>query len=299
MPIPEQLAQRLAALAANNTSGASELLREALDILTTARATGADMPDVARAVCQAQPSMAPLWNAAATALSPDPERLNVFAQHVRRAPAALARYASAHFADADAGGPVHSPRGFRLEAEEQFRVVTLSYSSSVVIVLKAIAATHRLHVSCSESRPALEGRRLATDLAAAGISVTCYGDAAIAKALDTAEAILVGADAVASSWFLNKTGTRMLAAAATYHGVPVYVVATRDKFVDDVIAGQLGERPVDPREVWDSAPEGVRLHNSYFETTPLDLVTAVISDIGVLGAGMVPDVCATSAALRG
>jgi translation initiation factor 2B subunit (eIF-2B alpha/beta/delta family) len=293
VPIPEQLAQRLAALAANNTSGASELLREALDILTTARATGADMPDVARAVCQAQPSMAPLWNAAATALSPDPERLNVFAQHVRRAPAALARYAAAHFADADAGG------FFRLPAEEQFSVVTLSYSSSVVIVLKAIAATHRLHVSCSESRPALEGRRLATDLAAAGISVTCYGDAAIAKALDTAEAILVGADAVASSWFLNKTGTRMLAAAATYHGVPVYVVATRDKFVDDVIAGQLGERPVDPREVWDSAPEGVRLHNSYFETTPLDLVTAVISDIGVLGAGMVPDVCATSATLRG
>jgi translation initiation factor 2B subunit (eIF-2B alpha/beta/delta family) len=298
----------VAALAANNTSGASELLREALDILTTARAAGVDMPDVARAVREAQPTMASLWNAAAAALSPDPERLNVFAQHVRRAPAALARYAAAHFADPDAGGffrlkaeaTKNQVRGFRLQAEDQqFRVITLSYSSSVVIVLKAIAATRRVHVSCSESRPALEGRQLATDLAAAGMAVTCYSDAAIADALDTADAVVVGADAVASSWFLNKAGTRMLAAVALYQSVPVYVVATRDKFVDDAVAGQLGERPVDPREVWDSPPEGVRVHNAYFEATPLDLVTSVISDIGVLGAGMVPAVCATSAALHG
>jgi translation initiation factor 2B subunit (eIF-2B alpha/beta/delta family) len=285
VPVPEQLAQRVAALAANNTSGASDLLREALDILTAARATGVDMPDVARAVREAQPTMASLWNAAAAALSPDRERLNVFVQHVRRAPVALARYGAAHFADLNAG--------------HDFRIVTISYSSSVVVVLKAIAAARRLHVSCTESRPALEGRQLAADLAAAGIAVTCYGDAAIADALDTADAVLVGADAVAPSWFLNKTGTRMLAAAATYQSVPVYVVATRDKFVDDAVAGQLGERPVDPREVWDSPPEGVRVHNAYFEATSLDLVTSVISDMGVLGAGMVPDVCATSAALHG
>ena len=40
-----------------------------------------------------------------------------------------------------------------------------------------------------------------------------------------------------------------------------------------------------------SAPAGVTVRNPYFERTPLDIVTAIISDIGVLGTGMVPDVC--------
>ena len=302
MPVPEQLAERLAALAANTTSGASELLHEALDILVTARAAGAGVPDVARRVCEAQPSMAPLHNAAAAAVSPDPERLNVFAERVRRAPAALARYASAHFADADADSfrlkaeateHIEKSRGFRLEAEvPAFRVVTLSYSSSVLIVLKAIATMHRLHVSCSESRPALEGRRLAADLAAAAIPVTCYGDAAIGTALDTANALIVGADAVSASAFLNKTGTRMLLATATQHGVASYVVATRDKFANRELSERLTIRHGEPGEIWNAAPQGVIVQNPYFEWTPLDLVTAVISDIGILGAGMIPDVCA-------
>src|SRR6185503_878188 len=106
-------------------------------------------------------------------------------------------------------------------------------------------------VSCSESRPALEGRRLASELVAAGIPVTYFSDAAIATALGPpdfaaahargggADVVLVGADAIAATWFLNKTGTRMLAAAATQQGVPVYVVASRDKFAGRELAARL------------------------------------------------------------
>src|SRR5436190_1738139 len=80
-------------------------------------------------------------------------------------------------------------------------------------------------------RPALEGRRLASRLAAAGIAVTYFSDAAISQALGGADAVVFGADAVAPEWFLNKSGTRMLAAAAGQQGLPVHVIATRDKFV--------------------------------------------------------------------
>ena len=83
----------------------------------------------------------------------------------------------------------------------------------------------------------------------------------------------------------------MLAAAASQQGVPFYVVATRDKFVSSEIASRLVVRSGDPNEIWDAPPEGVEVWNPYFESTPLDLVTAVISDTGVLGTGMVPDVC--------
>ena len=220
--------------------------------------------------------MASMWNAAAAALSDDPDRLNRFAERLRRAPAAIARFATSHFAE---------------DAARQMRVVTLSYSSSVLVALNAIRKIRPLAVSCSESRSALEGRRLATDLAAAGMPVTLFSDSAIAHALDDADAVMVGADAIAPSWFLNKSGTRMLAAAAAQRGVPVYVIAARDKFVPQQVADRLVIRSGDATEIWATPPPGVDVRNPYFESTPLDLVTAVISDVGILGTGMIPDVC--------
>jgi methylthioribose-1-phosphate isomerase len=114
---------------------------------------------------------------------------------------------------------------------------------------------------------------------------------AAAQARGGANVVLVGADAIAPAWFLNKTGTRMLAAAATQQGVPVYVVASRDKFVGRELAARLVIRSGEPAEVWDSPPDGVDVRNPYFELIPFDLVTAVISDVGILGTGMIEDVC--------
>jgi len=273
---PDELLRRIEALRADSTSGASALVQEAIAILSSARAAHADVDSIARLICTAQPSMAPMWNAAAAALSDDPERLNRFAERLRRAPAAIARFATSHFA---------------ADAARQMRVVTLSYSSSVLVALNAIRKIRPLAVSCSESRSALEGRRLATDLAAAGMPVRLFSDSAIAHALDDADAVMVGADAIAPSWFLNKSGTRMLAAAAAQRGVPVYVIAARDKFVPQQVADGLVIRSGDATEIWATPPPGVDVRNPYFESTPLDLVTAVISDVGILGTGMIPDVC--------
>ena len=272
-----ELNQRIDALAADRTTGASGIVAKALDILTAAKASDVDLREVTEALFRAQPTVASVWNAAAAALSDDPTRLTQFAERVRRAPHAIARYAATHFAEHVSDRPLH--------------LVSISSSGSVVVALKAIRAARTVRVSCSESRPALEGRRLAAELVAAGIPVTYFSDAAIADALGDADAVLVGADAIASTWFLNKTGTRMLAAAATQQGVPVYVVASRDKFAGRELAARLVIRSGEPAEVWDSAPAGVDVRNPYFEVIPLDLVTAVISDVGILGTGMIPDVC--------
>jgi methylthioribose-1-phosphate isomerase len=286
--IPSELNRRIAALAADRTTGASGILSKALEILTAARVADIDLRPVADGLCLAQPTMASVWNASAAALSENPDRLTQFAERVRRAPEAIARYAATLFSDDASERPLH--------------VVSVSCSGSVVVAIKAIRTARAVRVSCSESRPALEGRRLAAELAAAGIPVTCFSDAAIANALSTADAdvppatggadvVLVGADAIAPTWFLNKAGTRMLAAAATQQGVPVYVVASRDKFVGRDLAARLVIRSGEPAEVWGSPPAGVEVRNPYFELIPLDLVTAVISDAGILGTGMVPDVC--------
>ena len=58
--------QRVARVAANRTSGASELLDESIAILRDALAAGC-VPEVVRGLCLAQPAMAPLWNASPSA----------------------------------------------------------------------------------------------------------------------------------------------------------------------------------------------------------------------------------------
>jgi len=275
--VVESLSGRIALLASDRESGASEILDEVIAILREAVAAGVPMLPVARAVCRAQPTMASVWNAALEVLAPGGgERLETFAQRVTRGADAAVRVGSAFFLD---------------EVERPLRVVTLSFSRSVASLLEAIATRRDVRVSCSESRPALEGRRLASRLGSAGIAVTAFSDAALGHALASADAVLVGADAVAPDWFLNKSGTRMLAAAAAQQGIPVYVVATRDKFVGHGVAARLVLREGAPKDIWESPPAGVTVRNPYFEPTPLELVASLITDMGVIGASLAAEVC--------
>ena len=277
--VMSDLMRRVAEMAEDRVSGATFILQAAVAVLGQALDQPAELAPLARALCVAQPTMAPIWNAALIALASrdDRARFTQFVRRVERAPQALARFAAAAF---DTGAPL-SPR----------RIVTISSSRSVVTVLEALRKQGPVEIACSESRPALEGRGLASSLAALGVAVTYFSDAALGAALAGAEAVLVGADAVMPRGFLNKVGTRMLAAAAASAGVPVYVAATRDKFVSAAIADRLTIREGSPGEIWDAPPAGVTVRNPYFELTPLDAVTAIISDVGVLGAGMVADVC--------
>ncbi len=268
-------------MAADRVSGASDLLARAIEILREALAVKSDVLPVARALVRAQPSMAPVWNAAIAALAAqdDPRRFDTFAERVAAAPRALTRAALALFDDAI------RPRGAALH------IVTLSYSGSVLGVLEALVASRPVAVSCGEGRPAMEGRALAARLAALSIPVTCMTDAALGQALTSADAVLVGADAVTAHWFLNKAGTRMLAAAAATGGVPVYVVSSKEKFASAAVASRLVIREAAAGEVWSDPPAGVRVRNVYFELTPLEAVTGFITDEGILEVRKIRETC--------
>jgi translation initiation factor 2B subunit (eIF-2B alpha/beta/delta family) len=280
--LESELSRQIARLASDRESGATAILEEVIRILGVARDAGLAVAPLARAICRAQPTMASIWNAAieAAASRSEPERFHRFVQRVARSQAAVARF----------GLELFAPH----ETNEPLRLLTLSASRSVRTVFEAVRSRRPIHVSCSESGPAREGRTLAATLAEAGIPVTVFGDSAIGHALASCDAVLVGADAIAADSFVNKSGTRMLAAAAAQQGVAVYVAAARDKFLRPEVASRLVIREGAPGEVWESPPAGVEVRNPYFEYVPLDLVTGVISDAGVLGAGMVADVCAVA-----
>ena len=86
--VTEPLEQRIALLASDRESGASEILDEVLGVFRDAIAAGVPLLPVARAVCRAQPSMASVWNAALEVVASDrpAERLDTFAAACRQSP---------------------------------------------------------------------------------------------------------------------------------------------------------------------------------------------------------------------
>jgi translation initiation factor 2B subunit (eIF-2B alpha/beta/delta family) len=158
---------------------------------------------------------------------------------------------------------------------------TLSASSAVAAVLEAAAARGTApSVILSESRPALEGVAMARRLGEAGIAATVTTDAALPGAVSRAALVLVGADSVSESEFVNKTGTYALALAAREAAVPVFVAAPLDRFIPASLRGEPG-RLRDGREVLASPPPGVSVENPYFEAVPLSLAAGIVTEEGV------------------
>ncbi|GAB6877132.1 S-methyl-5-thioribose-1-phosphate isomerase [Thermaerobacter litoralis] len=148
------------------------------------------------------------------------------------------------------------------------------------------------HVWVDETRPVLQGARLtAWELRQEGIPHTLIVEGAAASLMRSGrvDAVLVGADRIAANGdTANKIGTYMLAVLARHHGVPFYVVAPWSTVDPGVPAGDaipIEER--DPGEVtgfggvrW--APEGTPVFNPAFDVTPAELITAIVTDRGVL-----------------
>jgi methylthioribose-1-phosphate isomerase len=148
------------------------------------------------------------------------------------------------------------------------------------------------HVIVPETRPLLQGSRLtAWELSRSGVPVTLIADGMVASRLRLGDvrAVFVGADRIAGNGDVaNKIGTYGLALAARAHRIPFYVAApssTIDTATPNGTAIPIEERS--PAEVtgWQgrrSAPPGVGVWNPAFDVTPAELVTAIITDRGIV-----------------
>ncbi|MFC9967272.1 bifunctional S-methyl-5-thioribose-1-phosphate isomerase/methylthioribulose 1-phosphate dehydratase [Nocardia ignorata] len=163
----------------------------------------------------------------------------------------------------------------------------------------AIGALRVLHergavtdVIVDETRPLLQGARLTSwELAEAGIPHRLTIDSAAAWAMATGQvdAVLVGADRItANGDVANKIGTFGLALAARHHGIPFIVVApesTRDTAMAtgaQIVVEQRAATEVTGFGGVEAAPAGTAVFNPAFDVTPADLVTAVVTENGVV-----------------
>lgn len=149
------------------------------------------------------------------------------------------------------------------------------------------------HVFCDETRPLLQGARLtAFELMSAGIDVTLIGDGMAASVMRNgwADAVITGCDRVAANGdAANKIGTLPLAIAAKRFGIPFYICAPSSTIDMDTARGKEIEierrAPEELTEMWYEkrmAPENVKVFNPAFDVTDADLITAIITERGIL-----------------
>jgi len=162
-------------------------------------------------------------------------------------------------------------------------VVTHSYSSTVQkALLRARSLSVSYRVICLEARPLGEGVSLAEELAAAGIEVTLIADSAIFQLMPRVDLVLVGGDAVTPGGLINKIGTAGLALAAREKGVPFYALCHTEKIWPQVLSEPLETHTKPAQQLYPKTVEGISVLNFYFDQTPLEWITGLVTERGVM-----------------
>jgi methylthioribose-1-phosphate isomerase len=166
-------------------------------------------------------------------------------------------------------------------------LATVDYGTALGVVRAAQEIGLEPTVLVLETRPRAQGARLTTwELARLGIPFRLLADGAAGRAFQErlVDVAIAGADRIAANGdTANKVGTYPLALLAREHGVPFYIaapVSTVDLATPDGAAIVIEERP--EAEVTTFAPAGTRAWNPAFDVTPAALITAIITELGVL-----------------
>ncbi len=171
-------------------------------------------------------------------------------------------------------------------------LATADYGTALAVFFAMHEAGRKVSVYADETRPLLQGARLtAWELAQRGIDVTLICDNMAAQVMreGRVRAAIVGADRItANGDTANKIGTYGVALLCQAHGLPFYVAAPASTFDFSLATGdQIPIEQRDPREVThgfgrQTAPDGVKVYNPAFDVTPARLVTAFITEAGVI-----------------
>jgi methylthioribose-1-phosphate isomerase len=170
-------------------------------------------------------------------------------------------------------------------------LAAVGYGTALGVIRAASEQGKCVKVIVPETRPALQGSRLtAYELARDGFSCTIISDTAVGAMMQSGkiDKAVVGADRVTRDGFVfNKIGTYQMAVLAKRHGIPFYPAAPTSSFdlkrTHDEVT--IEERPSDEvvkirgRRI---APRGVPVANPAFDMTPPDLVSAIVSDQGLI-----------------
>ena len=171
-------------------------------------------------------------------------------------------------------------------------LATSEYGTALSVMFTAHDQGKKIQVFADETRPLLQGARLtAWELMQHGVPVTLITDSMAAQVMreGKVQAVIIGADRItARGDTANKIGSYGLAILAKHHNIPFYVAAPSSTFDFNMENGN--DIPIEQRaaeEITEPfgkriAPLGVSTYNPAFDVTPAELITALITEKGVI-----------------
>nr|WP_092067976.1 S-methyl-5-thioribose-1-phosphate isomerase [Dendrosporobacter quercicolus]NSL46872.1 S-methyl-5-thioribose-1-phosphate isomerase [Dendrosporobacter quercicolus DSM 1736]SDL67610.1 methylthioribose-1-phosphate isomerase [Dendrosporobacter quercicolus] len=188
-------------------------------------------------------------------------------------------------------------------------LATVGFGTALGVIRQAWADGNITRVFADETRPLLQGARLtAWELMQEQIPVTLITDSMAGWVMKQRkiQAVIVGADRVTLNGDVaNKIGTYSVAVLAKEHGIPFYVAAPASTFDFTMHSGDaipIEERQADEITTIGGvriAPAEVEVFNPAFDVTPHALVSALITEYGVLRAPYAPAITKIQQQLRG
>ena len=166
------------------------------------------------------------------------------------------------------------------------------YGTALAALFTAHEQGNRFAVYVDETRPLLQGARLtAWELQQHGIDCVLICDNMAGQVMKEGKVqlVIVGADRIAANGdTANKIGTYSLAILAKHHGIPFYVAAPRSTFDLKLESGD--QIPIEQRAAEEitigfgkqTAPTGVHVYNPAFDVTPANLLTGIITEVGLI-----------------
>lgn len=171
-------------------------------------------------------------------------------------------------------------------------LATGCYGTATAPVYLAKEKGWNIKVFADETRPYLQGARLTCyELKRAGIDVTliCDNMAGMVMSQGKIDAVVTGTDRVAANGDIaNKIGTMSVAILAKHFGIPLYIAAPSTTFDLNTPNGEnipIEERQSDEITNWYDrriTPEGINVYNPAFDVTPHELITAIVTDKGII-----------------
>lgn len=174
-------------------------------------------------------------------------------------------------------------------------LATSKYGTGLGPLILGAEKGYNFHAYVDETRPLLQGARLTSyELEKAGIDTTliCDNMASLVMKQGKINAVLVGTDRIAANGDIaNKIGTSGVAILAKYYGIPFYVLgpySTIDykcKTGNDILIEEREQSEI--KEMWYKKPMALpetKCYNPAFDVTDNSLITAIITDRGILRA---------------
>lgn len=282
----DKILEMLNDLKVDNQSGASELIDKAINVIKSqlnevskeSIEINEIIMELSKKLIACRPSMAPLINTIGYLLSGDLKSLtkNNILQKIEQ-----------FFLD-------KSDRERHLEDVFQnlftnkdktdFKIMLISYSSTIINLLTKFKGDN-IEIYILESRPLLEGQSTAEFLSST-FKTHIIIDAAMGKFIDKIDLVLVGIDSILKDGsIINKIGTFPLAVLARERGIDIYAVG--DSFKYNLKSHYGVNVDIEPKPIEEvsnklTSSNNLIIHNYYFDITPSEYITGIISELGIL-----------------